>query len=189
MVEVLQRASQFATTHADGRKDSPSLHSLASLYLTGALRHIFNVSAMVHFVSLLIGYVLAWSKAFCQVCFAYNFQTHIALFQSSATEIQIVGCTDSVVITPFVIVFSTALVLLNRQLQPLVTTLTFIKVWKLVLMALIVWFDFVCSLCLSWYEKPAFFFPSYILHWYRFNSVSCWLSWLWSLATSEVKQR
>eukprot|EP01147_Barroeca_monosierra_P008594 gene8594-7772_t len=138
MVEVLQRASQFATTHADGRKDSPSLHSLASLYLTGALRHIFNVSAMVHFVSLLIGYVLAWSKAFCQVCFAYNFQTHIALFQSSATEIQIVGCTDSVVITPFVIVFSTALVLLNRQLQPLVTTLTFIKCVMLIVMVVVV---------------------------------------------------
>ena len=38
------------------------------------------------------------------------------------------GCEDRVVITPFLLVFSAAIVIFNKQLQPLVTTLTFIKV-------------------------------------------------------------
>jgi hypothetical protein len=47
---------------------APSLHKLASLYLKSRLTFmLFNACAMLHFTSLLIGYALAWSKAFCQV--------------------------------------------------------------------------------------------------------------------------
>ena len=52
---------------ADGHA-TPSLHKLASLYLSSKLSFsLFNACAMLHFTSLLIGYALAWSKAFCQV--------------------------------------------------------------------------------------------------------------------------
>ncbi|EGD77086.1 hypothetical protein PTSG_07425 [Salpingoeca rosetta] len=112
MVEILQRAEHRMAHSASGPQASPSLHSLAAMYLARPIRFVFNLSAMVHFVSLLIGYVLAWSKAFCQLA----------------------GCEDRVVITPFVIVFTAAIVIFNKQLQPLVTTLTFIKCVMLIVM-------------------------------------------------------
>lgn len=51
-----------------GSRHAPSLHRLASLFLRSRSAFmLFNGCAMVHFTSLLIGYALAWSKAFCQV--------------------------------------------------------------------------------------------------------------------------
>lgn len=54
--------------HQHPPSHAPSLHFLAALYLPAApLRMLFVGCALVHFTSLLIGYALAWSKAFCQV--------------------------------------------------------------------------------------------------------------------------
>eukprot|EP00049_Salpingoeca_infusionum_P024728 m.16780 g.16780 ORF g.16780 m.16780 type:complete len:657 (+) comp7236_c0_seq1:141-2111(+) len=93
-----------------------TLHDLGRLYLTGALRVVFNISAMLHFVSLLISYALAWCKALCQL----------------------VGCKEQQMISPMVFVFSTAIIVFSKQLQVVITALTFFKCIMLVVMISVV---------------------------------------------------
>eukprot|EP00730_Choanoeca_flexa_P013060 TRINITY_DN4928_c0_g1_i2.p1 TRINITY_DN4928_c0_g1~~TRINITY_DN4928_c0_g1_i2.p1 ORF type:complete len:552 (+),score=117.62 TRINITY_DN4928_c0_g1_i2:2-1657(+) len=139
MAEVLQRATQLLQSRSnqqdnqkliqDDDKDpedlentvvevinkeysSPSLHTLATLYLDSFGAKVFSWAAMLHFISILISYALAWSKAFCAIA----------------------NCNPTVVISPCVILFSTGIVLFNKQLQPLITTLTFFKCVMLVVM-------------------------------------------------------
>jgi amino acid permease len=134
MAEVLQRASHILQSRAnqsDNRRllqddtdtdteeavavqledrhprQTPSLHTLAVLYLDGFGAKVFNWAAMLHFLSILISYALAWSKAFCSI----------------------IGCNPTVVIAPCVILFSTGIIVFNKQLQPIITGLTFFKVW------------------------------------------------------------
>ncbi|EDQ87181.1 uncharacterized protein MONBRDRAFT_27639 [Monosiga brevicollis MX1] len=109
-VEVRDRS------HPDDQPGAPSLHALATIYLDGLGARIFTGSAIVHFLSILVSYALAWSKAFCSM----------------------VNCQPTAVIAPFVIFFSTGIIIFNRQLQPLITALTFFKCVMLIVMVAVV---------------------------------------------------
>jgi len=63
-------ANQTGSSVAEGHltlAKGPSLHMLSGLYLGRFGGWVFSAAALLHFYSILISYVLAWSKAFCSV--------------------------------------------------------------------------------------------------------------------------
>lgn len=117
--KMLIKSSSTQTQEEEGsapvaleERETPSLHSLSHLYFDSVGATVFSTAAMLHFTSILISYALAWSKAFCSM----------------------VNCNSTAVIAPMVIVFSGAIILFNRQIQPLVTTMTLVKCVMLVVM-------------------------------------------------------
>lgn len=99
-------------------KAGPDLHLLGKMFLGPYARIIFDLSVMLHFVSILISYALAGSQAYGNV---------FGLHPEQSTYI----------VLPFVCVFAFLVIFAAGLLRPLITVITMSKGLILVVMVLV----------------------------------------------------
>jgi hypothetical protein len=88
------------------------LHSLGNMFLGPISRKLFDMAVMLHFLSILISYVLAGSEAYSQL----------------------IGVPLTTMIAPFFLFWTTVIVLMARQIAPIISVVTFIKGTLLIVM-------------------------------------------------------
>eukprot|EP01138_Halocafeteria_seosinensis_P005393 gb/GECG01005513.1/.p1 GENE.gb/GECG01005513.1/~~gb/GECG01005513.1/.p1 ORF type:complete len:1012 (+),score=102.88 gb/GECG01005513.1/:1-3036(+) len=116
--ETMERWTELAAFELRDSAVRPNLHSMGKMYLGVQLQRVFDAAVMLHFVSVLISYVLAGSQSYQEF----------------------IGIQFEIIILLFCIVYTFFIVVGERVIKPVISVVTTVKCSLLILMIGIVGF-------------------------------------------------